>query len=167
MSAASKPIPGGSAGTPGSSTLLQSLPEGYTHPSVLIIEDHREVAESLRRVLEQMRVYAVVSPDGEAALKMAAAMRFSLVILDVLLPRMNGFEICRALRNLPNMRDVPVLFASCVTSPAAQAEGAALGAAHYLCKPFKLVEFQTQVERILIADAQRQARAQDGRFNRT
>lgn len=141
----SQPLPRDAARAPG-------LPQGCRHLSVLLVEDHRETAETLRCALEQMRVHAVVSHDGETALKMATAMRFSLVILDILLPGINGFETCRALQNLPTMRAVPVLFVSCVTTLEAQAQGVALGAAHYLCKPFGLPEFQAQVERILTAD---------------
>lgn len=135
------------------------LTQGYRHLAALLVEDHCETSETLHCALEQMRIYAVVAHDGETALKIAGAMRFNLVILDVLLPCINGFETCRALRNLPEVRDVPVLFMGATS--AAQSRSAALGT-HYLCKPFGLPEFQARVEQILIAETQRQAREQDG-----
>lgn len=132
-----------------------------TRPHVLVVEDHAEVAECMRCALEQMRAFSMVSHDAEAGLKMAGAVNFDLIILDVLMPGMNGFELCRAIRKTPEGRDVPVMFVSCVTSPEAQAQAAELGAVHYLCKPFELVEFQTQVERILTEIAKSKPKPQD------
>jgi DNA-binding response OmpR family regulator len=122
---------------------------------VLVVEDDSGAAECMRCALEQMRVFDMISHDGEIGLKMAGVLNFDLIIVDVLMPRMNGFELCQAIRKTPVGRDVPVMFVSCVTDAQAQAQAAALGAAHYLCKPFELVEFQTHVERILTEQAQR------------
>lgn len=130
--------------------------EMNTRPHVLVVEDDTGVAECMRCALEQMRVFTMISHDGVTGLKMAGAMNFDLIILDVLMPRMNGLELCRAIRKTPTGRDVPMMFVSCVTSPEVQAQAAALGAVHYLCKPFELAEFQTQVERILTAPAKGQ-----------
>ncbi len=96
-----------------------------------------------------MHILAMVSHDGETGLKMASVMHFDFVILDILLPGRNGFEVFRALRNLPTTRDVPIMFVTGLTDEASKAKGKELGAAHYLCKPFELAVFQTQVERIL------------------
>ena len=123
--------------------------EMNTRPYVLVVEDHPEVAECMRCALEQLRFFTMIAHDGEIGLKMAGVLNFDLIILDVLMPRMNGFEVCQAIRMTPKGRDVPVMFVSCVTGPEAQAQAAAMGAAHYLCKPFELQEFKTQVERIL------------------
>lgn len=126
-------------------------PDSESRASVLVVEDHAEVAECMRCALDQMRVYSAICHEGETALKMAEVMHFDLIILDILLPRMNGLEVCRTIRKTPHLRAVPVMFVSCVTGLETQAEAALLGAVHFLCKPFELVEFQTQVERILIA----------------
>jgi two-component system copper resistance phosphate regulon response regulator CusR len=129
-------------------------------PTVLIVEDHREVAESLRQALAKMKILGIVSPNGETALRMAGLMHFDLVILDILLPGKNGFEVFTAMRELPLMRDVPIMVLTCLTDETSKARGKALGAVHYLCKPFELPEFQVHVERILSAEAERQAQAQ-------
>lgn len=118
-------------------------------PFALVVEDHHEVAESLRRVLEKMGVVAVVAQDGEAALKVMNTQHFDLIVVDILLPRVNGLEVMRAIRLLSHLREVPVIVISCVTDAEAQAQAAAMGAVHYLCKPFEMFEFQAQVERIL------------------
>lgn len=115
----------------------------------LIVEDHHEVAESLRRVLEKMGVGATVANDGDAALKVISTRHFDLIVVDILLPRVNGFEVFRAIRQQPHLREVPVMVVSCVTDAEAQAQATAMGAVHYLCKPFEMFEFQAQVERIL------------------
>lgn len=155
------PQPGGE---PEILTRLLALTRGRWRPSVLIVEDHAEVADSLRRALAQMGAQAVVSHDGETSLKMAEVMHFDLVILDVLLPGQNGFEVFLGLRHRPTTRDVPIMLVTCVTDEASQARGRELGAAHYLCKPFELAEFQSQVERILRAEAERRTAEGDQRF---
>lgn len=150
-------------GPPGAPSLAQApapsrLPASSSRPYVLVIEDHPEAAECMRCALEQLRVFSMISHDGETGLKMAGVMHFNLIILDVLMPGMNGFDVCRAIRKTPALRDVPVMFVTCVTSREAQEQAAGLGAAHYLCKPFDLIEFQTQVERILADEGKRQAK---------
>ncbi len=143
---------------------LLTLTRSRWRPAVLIVEDHAEVADCLRRALAQMGVQALISHDGETALKMAAVMHFDFVILDILLPGQDGFAVFRGLRNLPTTRDVPIMFVTCVTDEEAQAKGRALGAAHYLCKPFELAEFQHHAERILSAEADRRAKAETRRM---
>lgn len=142
---------------------LLSLTRGRWRPAGLIVEDHDEVADCMRRALAQMGVQALVSHDGEMALKMASVMHFDFVVLDILLPGQNGFEVFRALRNLPTTHDVPIMFVTCVTDEASQAMGRELGAVHYLCKPFELPEFQRHMGRILSAEAERRAKAEAGR----
>lgn len=146
---------------------LLTLTRGSWRPTVLIIEDHHEVADWLRRALAQMRIQAMVSHDGEAGLRMASVMRFDFVILDVLLPGKNGFEVFQALRNQPTTREVPIMVVTCLNDKASLARGRQLGAAHYLCKPFELTEFQAHVERILHAEMERQSRKESGRFTGT
>lgn len=128
---------------------LPNVPAARSRPSVLIVEDHAEVASYLRRALEQLQATAEVSPEGETAVTMAELMHFDLIILDILLPGMNGFEVFRTIRQSPHLRDVPVIIVSAVTAPESQAEAARLGAAYYFCKPFELVDFQAQVKRVL------------------
>ena len=157
MSTLSRLLHLGSPGVPSATEApaLSRLPTSPSRPYVLVIEDHPEAAECMRCALEQLRVYSMISHDGETGLKMAGVMHFNLIILDVLMPGMNGFEVCRAIRKAPALRDVPVMFVTCVTSPEAQEQAAGLGAAHYLCKPFDLVDFQTQVQRILTDEGKR------------
>ena len=95
--------------------------EMNTRPYVLVVEDDTGVAECMRCALEQMRVFSMIAHDGEIGLTMAGALNFDLIILDILMPRMNGFDLCRAIRKTPEGRDVPVMFVSCVSSPEAQA----------------------------------------------
>ena len=79
---------------------LPRVPAGRPRPSVLIVEDHAEVASYLRRALEQLQAFTEVSAEGETAVTMAEMMHFDLIILDILLPGMNGFEVFRAIRRM-------------------------------------------------------------------
>lgn len=131
------------------------LAMSHSRPYALVIEGHQEIAECMRCALEELRVFSMISHDVESGLKMARAMHFNLLILDVLIPGMDGLAVCRAIRKTPALREVPVMFVNCVTSAEAQAQAAGLGVAHCLCQPFEPAEFQTQVERILAEEAQR------------
>lgn len=145
---------------PDSLAQLLAISRGRWRPFALIVEDHQEVADSLRRALAQLGVQALISHDGETALKMTAVMRLDFIILDVLLPGLNGFDVIQEMRQQPGAQNVPILSVSCVADPEAQLRGRALGAADYLCKPFDLTEFQDRVERILGPEARRRALAE-------
>ena len=75
--------------------------------SVLVIEDERKIREFLRRGLEEEGYTVEVAADGEAGLELASANAYDLIILDLLLPRRDGLDVCRALRG--QGRATPVL----------------------------------------------------------
>lgn len=128
---------------------LPRVPQSHARPSVLIVEDHAEVASFMRRALEPLQTFTEVSAEGETAVAMAEIMHFDLIVLDILLPGISGFEVCRTLRQTPHLREVPVIFVSGVSRPETQAEAARLGGVCFLSKPLEVSEFQTQVKRAL------------------
>jgi len=77
---------------------------------VLIVEDELSIAELERDYLEINGFFVDIEVDGEAGLKAAINKNYNLIILDVMLPKVDGFEICRQIRNL---KDVPILIGFC------------------------------------------------------
>lgn len=114
---------------------------------VLIVEDDRRFASFLRRALEEDGYEAVVAGDGEAGLFQATSGSFDLAILDLMLPKQDGFQVLRELRD--RSVSVPVLVLSARGAVEDRVRGLDLGADDYLPKPFALEEFRARVRALL------------------
>src|SRR6185369_9859072 len=115
--------------------------------TVLIIEDNADLAYGLRNNLE-IEGYAVdVAADGEEGLARARQSRPDLVILDLMLPRLDGFRVLRALR--ADGLSMPVLILTARGEEADKVRGLRLGADDYVTKPFGLLELLARVEALL------------------
>jgi DNA-binding response OmpR family regulator len=101
---------------------------------ILVVEDHPTVREVLRILIGMEDYEVAVAPNGESGLVLADAMRPDVVLLDVMMPGLNGLEVCRALK----ARDAStwVVMVSARTSEDDEREGRAAGADAYLHKPF-------------------------------
>ena len=106
---------------------------------VLIVEDEVRLAETLRDLLELERYTADICHDGESGLDNALSDIYDLVILDVMLPKKDGFSVLRALRQAG--KTVPVLMLSARSELADRVEGLDCGADYYLTKPFEPMEY--------------------------
>ena len=110
---------------------------------VLIVEDEVRLAETLRDLLELERYTADICHDGESGLDNALSDIYDLVILDVMLPKKDGFSVLRALRQAG--KTVPVLMLSARSELADRVEGLDCGDNDYLVKPFHLEELEARV----------------------
>jgi DNA-binding response OmpR family regulator len=119
---------------------------GSRERQVLVVEDDTAIADAVRRRL-QSEGYAVdVVHDGQAAVEAAAARRYDLVVLDVMLPRLDGIEVCRQVQSrLP----VPVLMLTARAEETDRLIGLAVGADDYLTKPFSPRELVARVAALL------------------
>ncbi|MEM7050618.1 MAG: response regulator transcription factor [Acidobacteriota bacterium] len=116
-------------------------------PRVLVVEDEEAIAEGLVLNLERKDYEVEVAPDGEDALAKAEARRFDLIVLDVRLPKVDGFEVCRRLRDQRNF--TPILMLTARSQPDDIVYGLKLGADDYVTKPFDLAELLARVEGLL------------------
>lgn len=111
---------------------------------ILLVEDEEHLSKTIQLNLE-LEGYAVISAgDGIEALKAFRKNEFSLIILDVMLPELNGFEVCEAIRK--ENTKVPVLFLTAKDTSSDRVQGLRLGADDYLTKPFNLEELLLRVE---------------------
>ncbi|MCP4592198.1 MAG: response regulator [bacterium] len=118
---------------------------------VLVVEDHPQSLELLRIYLGSLEGIAILSAgDGQAAIELAEVHRPDLVVLDVMMPRMSGFEVCRRLKDHPATRDTAVLIVTALDSPADAERVAECKADGYLTKPFERAVFLDHVRRLLI-----------------
>jgi DNA-binding response OmpR family regulator len=114
--------------------------------TVLVVEDEDAIAEAVRARLQSEGYHVVVAPDGPDAIRRHAEHRPDLVVLDLMLPGMDGLEVCKQIQ-----RDgwTPVLMLTARTEEADKVAGFAVGADDYLTKPFSLRELAVRVQAIL------------------
>jgi DNA-binding response OmpR family regulator len=117
-----------------------------TPQTVLVVDDEEAIAEAVRARLESEGYRVVVAADGAHALDAAEREPPDLVVLDLMLPGMDGLEVCKRLQR---DRWVPVLMLTARTEEADKVAGFAVGADDYLTKPFSLRELAVRVRAIL------------------
>lgn len=124
-------------------------------PHVLIVEDDEAMAVALRDGFSYEGYDVRVAADGAAGLKLAAAGGFDLILLDVMLPRINGLELCKRIRRDGNK--VPIIMLTARGQEIDKVLGLKLGADDYITKPFSFMELMARVEAVM-----RRASSRDG-----
>lgn len=122
------------------------LQGGTEMPTILIAEDDADIRGVLRLYLESEGYAVAEAPDGDAALALAREKRPDLAILDVMMPRLNGFEVTRALRADSG---IPILILSARSGDSDKILGLNLGADDYIAKPFNPLEVVARVQALL------------------
>jgi len=116
---------------------------------IVIAEDDPAIGNMLLKVLSQS-YDVVVTSDGTSALAAAAALpKPDLLLLDVMMPGMDGHAVAAAARALPGMKSIPIIFLTAKTGPAEVIKGIQSGARHYITKPFKIDDLVQRVKRAL------------------
>ncbi len=141
--------------------------------SVLIVDDTRPNVLVLQRALNNTGYNISVAFDGEMALDLIPKIKPDLILLDVMMPGINGFEVCKLLKKDPAMKDIPVIFITAMGMPKDVLEGFEVGAVDYITKPFNLQEVCVRVKTHLTLSAAIKKLIQDsetdsltGLFNR-
>jgi two-component system sensor histidine kinase/response regulator len=113
--------------------------------TVLIVDDTPANLAVLVDSLEQLDVEVAVAQDAEEALVRADYLRPALILLDVVMPTMNGFELCRRLKSQEHTRDIPVIFMTSSAAEGDKLKGFEVGAVDYLTKPLHVAEVRARV----------------------
>lgn len=117
--------------------------------TILIIDDDELVSRTLQRVLKGYGFHPMTARSGAEGLQLARRHRPDLFILDILMPGMDGYQVCRHIRNDPLLQDIPVLFLTTKGKDEDKVEGFRAGADDYLSKPFNFEELQLRLQAIL------------------
>lgn len=115
--------------------------------SILVIEDEQRVAWLLKQGLEESGYQVMVAYDGLTGLRLFRENKFSLVISDIILPGMSGFDLCRQIRAL--VPQIPILILTALGSTDDKLEGFDVGADDYMVKPFDFRELNARIKVLL------------------
>jgi len=113
--------------------------------SIMIVDDTPANLRLLQEILQEKGHRVVVFPRGALALKAAARKPPDLILLDIQMPDMDGYEVCRRFKADPGLRDVPVLFLSALSETMDKVRAFELGGVDYVTKPFQPEEIQARV----------------------
>ncbi|MEK7277547.1 MAG: response regulator transcription factor [Chloroflexota bacterium] len=116
---------------------------------ILVIEDDVDISDFIRQVLIAHQYQAITALSGREGLNVARAQRPDLVVLDVMMPGMNGLDVCRQIRADPALADTPVLFLTSKGDVEDKVAGLIVGADDYLAKPFDVTEFILRIRALL------------------
>lgn len=118
-------------------------------PRILIVDDEPNIVISLEYLMKREGWETVVAADGEAALAALERAPVDLVILDVMLPRMNGFEVCRRIRTDARWGALRILMLTAKGRETEVEKGLGLGADAYVTKPFSTKDLVAQIRALL------------------
>jgi DNA-binding response OmpR family regulator len=116
---------------------------------ILVAEDERDIRDLIVFTLQIADYKVVEVPNGEEAVKKALEVKPDLILMDVRMPKMTGFEACKALKQQEKTKDIPVIFLSAKGQEAEISTGLDLGAEEYFLKPFAPDELINRVNKIL------------------
>ncbi len=134
-----------------SDSFLMSAPSLSTPAArkrILVADDDPAIARLLERVLSRDYDVATAS-DGRGALALASQVRPHLMILDVMMPGMDGFTLAAQIRSLPDLKATPIIFLTARDTALDTIKGIQAGARHYLTKPFKIDDIAAKVKKTL------------------
>jgi two-component system, OmpR family, alkaline phosphatase synthesis response regulator PhoP len=118
------------------------------HPRVLVVEDERDVAELIRYNLSKEGYDVILAPTGADALKEARAARPDVVLLDIMVPQLNGWEVCRRLKQDAETRNIPVIMVTGRVEEGDKVLGFEMGADDYVTKPFSPRELLARIRAV-------------------
>lgn len=120
-----------------------------TPADILIVDDNEPNAELLEAYLEPLDATTRIATDGVAALEAVQARQPDIILLDIMMPRMSGFEVCRRLKQSPDTRDIPIVMVTALSELADVERGVDSGADDFLSKPVNKLELLTRVRSLL------------------
>jgi two-component system alkaline phosphatase synthesis response regulator PhoP len=124
-------------------------PSDQRDSSVLVVDDNRQNLELLQAYLEELDCQIWCATDGLEALKIVKDHKPDLVLLDVMMPQMSGFEVCRRLKNDPETADIPVIMVTALNEFGDIERGIGSGTDDFVSKPVNKLELLTRVKTML------------------
>ena len=122
---------------------------GTDTESILLVDDNPTNLQVLFQTLDGVGCKLLVAKNGEIALSIAGKARPDLILLDIMMPGIDGYEVCRQLKSVPATSDIPVIFLSALGETEDKVKGLHLGAVDYITKPFSPRELIARINAVL------------------
>ena len=116
---------------------------------ILIADDNENIRDALTYLLEDEGYALSMAKDGSDALKKAREFLPNILFLDIMMPEMNGYEVCRVIKNDPQLKKIYVIMLTAKGQVAEQERGKEVGADEYIVKPFSPMEILSKIKNIL------------------
>lgn len=131
-------------------------PSGVTHAKVLIADDNPQILELLEAYLEPLKLAVRLVGDGEATLAAVEQDTPDLILLDIMMPRRSGYEVCRLLKEDERFRGIPIIMVTALNEPGDLERARECGADDFITKPVNKIELLARVQNLLrLRDFQR------------
>ena len=127
---------------------------------VLVVDDEKLIVKGIRFSLEQDGMEVDCAYDGEEALKMATENHYDMILLDIMLPKMDGFEVCQHIREFS---DMPIVMLTAKGDDMDKILGLEYGADDYITKPFNILEVKARIKAIMRRTAGSQPKKEDSK----
>lgn len=128
---------------------MSTEPRNYPLSKVLIVDDNPQILELLEAYLEPLDLLVRLAADGEAALTAVEHEVPDLILLDVMMPRRSGFEVCRLLKDDPRYRDIPIIMVTALNELGDMERARECGCDDFLSKPVNKLELLARVQNLL------------------
>lgn len=116
---------------------------------ILLVEDEKNIILGVKTCLEVANYKVVVVEDGEKAIEAALKEKPDLILLDLMLPKMNGFQVCQQLKTMEETKHIPIVVLTAKTSEEDKERAREAGADSYMTKPFRPEELWQEIRRFV------------------
>ncbi|MDE3269452.1 MAG: response regulator [Pseudomonadota bacterium] len=118
--------------------------------TILVVDDDETIRSALKRMLEHENYRVLLAEDGIALSKILESTRLDLILLDIKLPWVNGYELCRVIKSHHNLKNVPLIFVSACNAQDDIDKGYQSGCDDYVTKPFDIANITAKINTLLI-----------------
>ena len=125
------------------------LPMPASPHKILVVEDDPSISALLSKSLANVGYNVITAGDGEAALVLCVEERPNVILLDVNLPKLDGFSVAKRLKGVESLRSIPIIFLTAKDRPSDMIQGLQAGAKHYVTKPFNMEDLMSKVRKLV------------------
>ena len=148
--------------------MMKTLMAAHKSNNILIVDDTPQNLHLLVDILSEYDYKVRPVPNGKLALSAAEISPPDLILLDIMMPGLDGYQVCKQLKSNPKTKDIPVIFISAVSESIDKVKAFSFGAADYITKPFQMHEVLMRVKnQLAISNLQQQLKAKNARLDRT
>jgi two-component system, OmpR family, alkaline phosphatase synthesis response regulator PhoP len=128
---------------------MSASDDPVTGSQILIVDDNPQILELLEAYLEPLQLRIRLANDGEAALTAVEHEPPDLILLDIMMPKRSGFEVCRILKDDPRYRDIPIVMVTALNETADFERARECGGDDFLTKPVNKIELLARIQNLL------------------